>query len=123
MDHAIVFISPDFGPDTRKRIIKALNMPDAVITDNIECATIVITPRTARISLTMAIFALKQVERTKRELDALDYRLRDMDNFYIPPLPQLNKKHTIPPQQRALNRFTRTQNTYRQRIFNRTNYK
>ena len=123
MDHAIVFISPDFGPDTRKRIIKALNMPDAVITDNIECATIVITPRTARISLTMAIFALKQIERTKQELDALDYRLRDMDKIYIPPLPQLNKKYTTPTHLRALNRFTQTQKTYRQTIFNRTNCK
>ena len=125
MDHAIVFISPDFGPDTREKIIKTLNMPGAVITDNIECATIVITPRTARISLTMAIFALKQIERTKQELDALDYRLRDMDKIYIPPLPQMtrNKKHTPPTQQRALNRFTQTQKTYRQTIFNRTNCK
>lgn len=98
-------------------------MPDAVITDNIECATIVITPRTARISLTMAIFALKQVEKTKQELDALDYKLRDMDKIYIPPLPQLNKKYTTPTHLRALNRFTQTQITHKQRIFNRTNHK
>jgi len=119
MNKTIVFISPKFGPDTRERIMKALNMPDAVITDNIEYATIVITPRTAKISMTMYEFALKQIEKAKQELDTLDYRLRDIDKI----LPQLNKKHTMPPQQRALNRFTRTQKTYRQRIFNRTKCK
>ena len=125
MSRAIVFISPDFGPNTRERIIKALNMPGAVITDNIECATIVITPRTARISMTMFDWALKQIQKTEQELNALDYRLRDTDKIYIPPLPQMtqNKKHTFPTQQRALNRFTQTQDTYRQRIFNRTNHK
>lgn len=125
MSRAIVFITPDFGPDIREKIIKALNMSDAVITDNIEYATIVITPRTARISLTMAAVALEQIQKTEPELDTLYYRLRDTDKIYIPPLPQMtrNKKHTPPTQQRALNRFTQTQKTYRQRIFNRTNHK
>ncbi|MBQ6027614.1 MAG: hypothetical protein IJL21_03635 [Alphaproteobacteria bacterium] len=123
MNKTIVFISPKFGPDTRERIMKALNMPDAVITDNIEYATIVITPHTAKISMTMYEFALKQIEKAKQELNTLVYMLRDTDKFYIQPLPQLNKKHTMPPQQRALNRFTRTQKTYRQRIFNRTKCK
>ena len=124
MNRVIVFISPKFSPDKRAKIIKTLN-PGTMITDNIECATIVITPSTARICLTMAEFVLKQVEQEKQELDALDYMLRDMDKFYIPPLPQMtqNKKHTMPTQQRALNRFTQTQNTYKQRIFNRTNHK
>ncbi|MBO7509215.1 MAG: hypothetical protein J6T57_02995 [Alphaproteobacteria bacterium] len=123
MERTIIFISPDFDSETREKIVRSLGIHNAIITDNIKCATIVINPGKGRPSITMAALALLQMEQTGQDLNMLYFKLPD--KLHIPPLPQVakNKKHTIPMQQHALNRFTQTQNTYRQRIFNRTNHK
>lgn len=117
MSNVVVFIAPTVDATTRQKLAKSFRIRGFDTTDNIQKATLIIADVGQLVKrMDIADFAEKLFSEYAQKIAIETNKILLLNQKPKKTKSELNMRH-------PLKQFNQTKQTYRQRIFNRTNHK